>query len=73
MHDQQEEAGGRTFYTIQWRQQPKVGLHYVFEDGYLVAGAEPGPARAVAPAARVGRDARQPRPSSATCWARTAR
>ncbi|MEA2563532.1 MAG: hypothetical protein QOH06_5036 [Acidobacteriota bacterium] len=32
----QEEAGGRTFYSIQC-QQPKVGFDYTFEDGYLVA------------------------------------
>ena len=33
---QQEEVGGRTFYSIQC-QQPKVGFDYTFEDGYLVA------------------------------------
>ncbi|HYN19675.1 MAG TPA: FecR domain-containing protein [Thermoanaerobaculia bacterium] len=33
----EEESGGRTFYAIECV-QPKVGVHYVFEDGYLVAG-----------------------------------
>ncbi|HVG07223.1 MAG TPA: FecR domain-containing protein [Thermoanaerobaculia bacterium] len=33
---QQEEVGGRTFYSIQSK-QPKVGFDYTFEDGYLVA------------------------------------
>jgi len=33
---QQEEAGGRTFYSIQSK-QPKLGFDYTFEDGYLVA------------------------------------
>jgi hypothetical protein len=32
-----EQAGGRTFYAIVGT-DPKVSLHYVFEDGYLVAG-----------------------------------
>lgn len=32
-----EQAGGRTFYAIEGT-DPKVGLHYVFEDGYMVAG-----------------------------------
>jgi ferric-dicitrate binding protein FerR (iron transport regulator) len=32
----QEQAGGRTFYAIA-SQQPKLSVHYVFEDGYLVA------------------------------------
>ena len=32
-----EQAGGRTFYAIQGT-DPKVELHYVFEDGYMVAG-----------------------------------
>ena len=32
-----EEAGGRTYYAIQGT-DPKVELHYVFEDGYMVAG-----------------------------------
>lgn len=32
-----EQAGGRTFYAIEGT-APKVGLHYVFEDGYMVAG-----------------------------------
>jgi ferric-dicitrate binding protein FerR (iron transport regulator) len=31
-----EQAGGRTFYAIEGT-EPKVGLHYVFEDGYMVA------------------------------------
>lgn len=31
-----EQAGGRTFYAIQGT-DPKVDLHYVFEDGYMVA------------------------------------
>ncbi|HWN45291.1 MAG TPA: FecR domain-containing protein, partial [Thermoanaerobaculia bacterium] len=33
---QQEEVGGRTFYSIQSK-QPKMGFDYTFEDGYLVA------------------------------------
>jgi ferric-dicitrate binding protein FerR (iron transport regulator) len=33
---QQEEAGGRTFYSIQSK-QPKMGFDYTYEDGYLVA------------------------------------
>ena len=32
-----EAAGGRTYYTIQ-STQPKVEIHYLFEDGYLLAG-----------------------------------
>lgn len=32
-----EQAGGRTYYAIQGT-DPKVELHYVFEDGYMVAG-----------------------------------
>ncbi|HEV2851421.1 MAG TPA: FecR domain-containing protein [Thermoanaerobaculia bacterium] len=32
-----EESGGRTYYAIQGT-DPKVELHYVFEDGYLLAG-----------------------------------
>src|SRR5262249_5122017 len=30
-------SGGRTFYTIQ-SAAPKVEVHYLFEDGYLLAG-----------------------------------
>jgi hypothetical protein len=33
----QETAGGRTYYGIV-ATQPKIGIHYVFEDGYLVMG-----------------------------------
>ncbi len=32
-----ETSGGRTFYAIE-ATQPKVGIHYVFEDGYMLAG-----------------------------------
>ncbi|MBW8873773.1 MAG: FecR domain-containing protein [Acidobacteria bacterium] len=32
-----ESAGGRTYYTIQ-STEPKVEIHYLFEDGYLLAG-----------------------------------
>ncbi|HKI06170.1 MAG TPA: FecR domain-containing protein [Thermoanaerobaculia bacterium] len=32
-----EQAGGRTFYAIVGT-EPKVSIHYVFEDGYLVTG-----------------------------------
>jgi hypothetical protein len=32
-----EESGGHTFYAVQGT-EPKVELHYVFEDGYLLAG-----------------------------------
>jgi ferric-dicitrate binding protein FerR (iron transport regulator) len=32
-----ETAGGRTFYGIE-ATQPKIGIHYVFEDGYMLAG-----------------------------------
>jgi ferric-dicitrate binding protein FerR (iron transport regulator) len=32
-----EQSGGRTFYALEGT-EPKVGLHYVFEDGYLLAG-----------------------------------
>jgi hypothetical protein len=32
-----ETAGGRTFYGIE-ATEPKVGIHYVFEDGYMLAG-----------------------------------
>jgi hypothetical protein len=32
-----EPSGGHTFYALEGT-EPKVGLHYVFEDGYLLAG-----------------------------------
>jgi len=32
-----EQAGGRTFYAIVGT-DPKIEFHYVFEDGYLLAG-----------------------------------
>ncbi len=32
-----EESGGHTYYAVQGN-EPKVELHYVFEDGYLLAG-----------------------------------
>ena len=32
-----EESGGHTYYAVQG-DEPKVELHYVFEDGYLLAG-----------------------------------
>jgi hypothetical protein len=32
----QDRSGSRTFYTIE-AQQPKIGIHYLFEDGYMVA------------------------------------
>ncbi|HEX3556981.1 MAG TPA: FecR domain-containing protein [Thermoanaerobaculia bacterium] len=32
-----EAAGGRTYYTIQ-SAEPKAEIHYLFEDGYLLAG-----------------------------------
>jgi hypothetical protein len=34
----QTQSGGHTFYTIAG-QQPKMSVHYVFEEGYLVAAA----------------------------------
>jgi hypothetical protein len=33
-----EVAGGRTYYTIGSTEGGKLPIHYVFEDGYLVAG-----------------------------------
>jgi len=31
-----ETSGGRTFYALE-ANQPKVGIHYLFEDGYMLA------------------------------------
>jgi len=32
----QDQSGGRTFYSIV-AQHPQIGVHYIYEDGYLVA------------------------------------
>jgi ferric-dicitrate binding protein FerR (iron transport regulator) len=32
----QDQSGARTFYSIV-AQQPKIGVHYIYEDGYMVA------------------------------------
>jgi len=35
---QEDRSGGRTFYSI-GSQEPRIAVHYIYEDGYLVAAA----------------------------------